>query len=70
VPCITVRPNTERPITCTHGTNQLVAPRCDAILAAARAAAARRDHHRPIPRWDGRTAERIAQVLLDGARFD
>lgn len=70
VPCITVRPNTERPITCTHGTNQLVAPRCDAIIAAARAARARRDHHRPIERWDGHTAERIAQVLLDGARFD
>src|SRR5207244_2147755 len=35
VPCLTVRPSTERPITCTHGTNRLVLPKRDAILAAA-----------------------------------
>ena len=36
VPCLTVRPNTERPITCRLGTNRLVAAERDAIVAAAR----------------------------------
>jgi UDP-N-acetylglucosamine 2-epimerase (non-hydrolysing) len=70
VPCVTVRPNTERPITCTHGTNRLVAPERAAILAAARAARSAAASHRPIERWDGKTAERIVAVLCDGARFD
>ena len=71
VPCVTVRPNTERPITCTVGTNRLVEPRRDAIQ---RAAGDARDGRSPAPplieRWDGRAAERIAAVLCDGARFD
>jgi len=71
VPCITVRPNTERPITCDHGTNRLVALRPVAILAAAERAIARRSPARPlIERWDGRAAERIVRVLCDNARFD
>ena len=71
VPCLTVRPNTERPITCLHGTNQLVAARCDAILAAVARARRRRSPARPvIERWDGRTAERIARVVCDGVRYD
>jgi len=69
IPCITVRPNTERPITCTEGTNRLVAPTRPAIVAAARdgVTAGKR---KPIERWDGRTAERIVRVILDGERFD
>ena len=71
VPCITVRPNTERPITCTHGTNRLVLPRRDAVLAAAERALARRSPARPvIERWDGHAAERIVAVVCDDARFD
>jgi len=71
VPCITVRPNTERPITCTHGTNRLVLPRRDAVLAAADRALARRSPARPvIERWDGHAAERIVAVVCDDARFD
>jgi UDP-N-acetylglucosamine 2-epimerase (non-hydrolysing) len=71
VPCLTVRPNTERPITCTHGTNRLVAPRRDAIVAAAERALARRTPARPvIERWDGRAAERIARAVCDGERFE
>src|SRR5213076_2209974 len=42
VPCLTVRSSTERPITCTHGTNRLVLPKRDAVLAAAERALARR----------------------------
>ncbi len=70
VPCITVRPNTERPITCTQGTNRLVQPERGAIVAAAHAALAKGAAGRPrIDRWDGRTAERIAAVLCDGKEF-
>jgi len=71
VPCLTVRPNTERPITCTHGTNRLVQAQGDAILAAAERGLARRSPARPvIERWDGRAAERIARVVCDGERFE
>jgi UDP-N-acetylglucosamine 2-epimerase (non-hydrolysing) len=45
--CLTVRPNTERPITCTAGTNRLVAPNREAIHAAACAAWGRTGIRRP-----------------------
>ena len=65
VPCVTVRPNTERPITCTVGTNRLVAARRDAICEGARAAlASRQPHPAALERWDGQTAQRIAAILL------
>jgi UDP-N-acetylglucosamine 2-epimerase (non-hydrolysing) len=71
VPCLTVRPRTERPITCTHGTNRLVRPQRDAIVNAAERALARRSPARAvIERWDGRAAERIARVVCDGERFE
>jgi UDP-N-acetylglucosamine 2-epimerase (non-hydrolysing) len=71
VPCLTVRPNTERPITCTHGTNRLVPAHRDTLLAAATRALARRSPARPVlERWDGHAAERIVQVVCDGASFD
>ena len=70
VPCLTVRPNTERPITCTNGTNRLVPPRGATIIAAAESAVARRPPVRPvIERWDGRAAERIARVLCEDERY-
>lgn len=67
IPCLTLRPNTERPVTLTHGTNRLIGGDPAAILPAAlqvlndppRSAA------RP-PWWDGRAAERIVDVLLVG----
>jgi len=71
VPCLTVRSSTERPITCTHGTNRLVLPKRDAVLAAAERALARRSPARPvIERWDGRAAERIARVVCENERFE
>ena len=65
VPCLTVRPSTERPITCTEGTNRLVrAERVSILAAAGKALAAGRQPARPIERWDGHAAERILEVVL------
>lgn len=68
VPCLTVRPNTERPITCTEGTNRLVAPKRQELLQAVREVS-RRSAPPTIERWDGFAARRIAAVLCDQARF-
>ena len=72
VPCLTVRPNTERPITITHGTNRLVRP--DEVpgavreaLAANPSAAASPDRREPPPLWDGRAGGRIASILAPKA---
>ncbi len=68
IPCLTVRPNTERPVTCLLGTNRLVAPQRDALLSAAAAALADGDRARPsIELWDGHAAERIAALLCGEA---
>ncbi len=63
IPCLTLRENTERPITVTHGTNQIVGTDTSAILAGFRRAMTPAG---PVPRpdlWDGHTAERITRVL-------
>jgi UDP-N-acetylglucosamine 2-epimerase (non-hydrolysing) len=63
VPCLTIRPNTERPVTITHGTNQLVT-RANLPRAAETALAAGRPRTWPTPPlWDGHAGERIAAVL-------
>jgi UDP-N-acetylglucosamine 2-epimerase (non-hydrolysing) len=64
VPCLTLRPNTERRVTITHGTNRLVALKAAAIVDAARQAVAPGSGEpRVPPLWDGRAAERIVSVL-------
>jgi UDP-N-acetylglucosamine 2-epimerase (non-hydrolysing) len=64
VPCITVRPNTERPITIAQGTNRLVRGDSGAILEAAYNALATRPAGPPtIDRWDGQAGERIAEAI-------
>ncbi|MQY03482.1 non-hydrolyzing UDP-N-acetylglucosamine 2-epimerase [Actinomadura macrotermitis] len=64
VPCLTVRPNTERPITITHGTNRLVT--FDELVPAARKALqADPSSHRTPPLWDGQAGPRIAQVIKE-----
>lgn len=63
VPCLTIRPNTERPITVTHGTNRLVEPgeigkRAAAVLDGAVAFPVDRP-----PLWDGQAGPRIARII-------
>jgi UDP-N-acetylglucosamine 2-epimerase (non-hydrolysing) len=66
IPCLTVRPNTERPITLTEGTNQLVEGRREALIRAAHNIlnVNNKRHAKNVPQfWDGQTAQRIVQVL-------
>lgn len=62
VPCFTIRPNTERPITVTHGTNELLAPEEFAADVRARAGLDRSEVAVP-PLWDGKAGERIASIV-------
>ena len=68
VPCITLRENTERPITVEVGTNVVVGNRKPQILAAARNALNDNWKKGSIPPlWDGHAAERIAEILVSWA---
>jgi UDP-N-acetylglucosamine 2-epimerase (non-hydrolysing) len=63
IPCLTVRPNTERPITITEGTNRLVPNPADIVEEL-------RSLHRPAvaPRpegWDGQAGERVIAALVN-----
>jgi UDP-N-acetylglucosamine 2-epimerase (non-hydrolysing) len=64
IPCITLRPNTERPVTIHQGTNRLLDIKrenlSDAILAIAQKPPT---NVLSIEKWDGHTADRIVQIL-------
>jgi UDP-N-acetylglucosamine 2-epimerase (non-hydrolysing) len=65
VPCLTLRHNTERPITVTHGTNRVVGTSPAQIAREAFEILAHRPEHRGLPPlWDGKAARRIVDVLL------
>src|SRR5260370_1142605 len=65
VPCLTLRENTERPVTISQGTNLLVGTDPAKIVAAARdALAGKRRAGRIPPLWDGHAAKRIVDILL------
>lgn len=64
VPCITLRDNTERPETCTIGTNRLIGTNPNAIKPALDILFAGQWQQGAIPPlWDGHTAERIVEIL-------
>lgn len=68
IPCLTVRSNTERPVTITHGTNQLVEPECieeraRAILGVHSGEEATTAEAPPL--WDGLAGQRIAKIISD-----
>jgi UDP-N-acetylglucosamine 2-epimerase (non-hydrolysing) len=62
IPCLTVRPNTERPVTLRHGTNRLISPQqlvdsVDVVLAGPLRIETQ------IPYWDGCAAQRVTASL-------
>jgi UDP-N-acetylglucosamine 2-epimerase (non-hydrolysing) len=62
IPCLTVRPNTERPITITEGTNRLVPNPAELVEELGRV---RRPAVAPRPEgWDGRAGERVIAALM------
>ncbi len=66
VPCITLRENTERPITLSEGTNTLTGTDPDKILQCFEDILASGGKRGRIPEyWDGRASERIAEILRD-----
>lgn len=67
VPCLTVRPNTERPITITNGTNRLIEADAQVLVEGVRAILQQSEvsSMAPLPLWDGKTAERIVQVMME-----
>jgi UDP-N-acetylglucosamine 2-epimerase (non-hydrolysing) len=67
VPCLTLRPNTERPVTLEQGTNRLVGTDRAAIGAAVEAILADPPRGRVPDLWDGRAAQRIVEHVRSGA---
>jgi UDP-N-acetylglucosamine 2-epimerase (non-hydrolysing) len=65
VPCLTLRENTERPVTLTEGTNILVGNKPANIIPAFERAMTNSTSGKIPKYWDGKAAERIAQVLFD-----
>lgn len=64
IPCLTLRENTERPITVAQGTNKLM--RIEGLQTEVeRVMTGRRDGHRCPDLWDGRTAGRVVRSLHD-----
>ncbi|MBZ0151228.1 MAG: UDP-N-acetylglucosamine 2-epimerase (non-hydrolyzing) [Planctomycetes bacterium] len=64
IPCLTIRDNTERPITITQGSNVLAGTDPRRLVTLAREALAQPRQSRPVPAlWDGKTADRIVDVL-------
>jgi len=62
IPCLTVRPNTERPITITEGTNRLVPHPADLLTALRQVS---RPSMAPRPEgWDGHAGERVIAALV------
>lgn len=62
IPCITVRENTERPITITVGTNQLIGLAYSKMPQTVNNLTKKTEHKIP-PLWDGKAADRIADII-------
>ncbi|MBE0604616.1 MAG: UDP-N-acetylglucosamine 2-epimerase (non-hydrolyzing) [Deltaproteobacteria bacterium] len=71
IPCITIRKNTERPVTVETGTNRLVGTRTESILDAVSEILSGKNKAGSLPPlWDGRASERIVDVLLRRISID
>jgi UDP-N-acetylglucosamine 2-epimerase (non-hydrolysing) len=68
VPCMTLRENTERPVTITEGTNRLVHATAEDILSNYRQIRSGNRAAAGTPKlWDGRAAERIATIIKNNS---
>jgi len=68
VPCLTLRENTERPVTVTQGTNTVVGCDPKRIVREALAILDGKSKAGCVPElWDGRAAERVLNVLVEMA---
>ena len=66
IPCLTLRPNTERPITIIEGTNKLVKLKTESIIEEAELILKGESKKGKIPKyWDGKTAERIVKIFRE-----
>lgn len=66
IPCITLRENTERPITITQGTNVITGLDFEKVKKALkRANSFDKSDYTPPPLWDGLASQRIIQILRD-----
>jgi len=71
IPCVTIRENTERPVTISEGTNVLAGVKKEGIVKAAASVLNGSGRKQQVPeRWDGKAAERIVKVVLTGKMDD
>src|SRR5713101_1792644 len=63
-PCVTVRENTERPVTVKSGTNTIAGTKTDAIKDAIRRQLGRKSENDVPKNWDGRAGARIIDILV------
>jgi UDP-N-acetylglucosamine 2-epimerase (non-hydrolysing) len=64
VPCVTVRENTERPVTVSHGTNVIGGTKPENIRGAVSDQLRAQKYSSAPEKWDGRAAERIVAVMV------
>jgi len=65
IPCLTIRKNTERPVTINMGTNVLVGQDMDQLKAmVGQILSGDWKQGQKIPFWDGQTARRIAETIV------
>ena len=64
IPCVTVRENTERPVTVEGGTNTIAGTKKESISDAIRRQTGRRTNGGVPKKWDGQAATRIVDILI------
>ncbi|PCH92409.1 MAG: UDP-N-acetylglucosamine 2-epimerase (non-hydrolyzing) [Bacteroidetes bacterium] len=66
VPCLTVRPNTERPVTITEGTNELIELDIDKLVSKVESILGGKYKKGAVPKyWDGKSSEKIANHIIN-----